>query len=150
MAPKTLPWAKSPDSDRVSKNGTLSSVNTIRDHKLYPSKPTSDTASITTATGSTAGYKPPYHNPSSGALTPTPSLSSQSLPLCFPPTINGIHSHQASMPGHRNTLHRTNGAQPQAPRQESTIPQGLPSSTLNRMGAIPVMVPAQSQAGSLV
>ncbi|XP_062995174.1 endothelial cell-selective adhesion molecule [Elgaria multicarinata webbii] len=151
VAPKTLSWAKSPGSDAISKNGTLSSLNTARDHKLYLSKPGSDTASITTATGSTVGYKPPFNHPRSGTLTPTPSLSSQSLPLYFPPMVNGVHCHHANVPAHRNTLHRTNGAQPQAPRQqESTAPQGLTTSTLNRMGAVPVMVPAQSQAGSLV
>uniref|UniRef100_A0ABM5EP72 Endothelial cell-selective adhesion molecule n=1 Tax=Pogona vitticeps TaxID=103695 RepID=A0ABM5EP72_9SAUR len=151
VAPKTLSWAKSPGSDAVSKNGTLSSMNTTRDHKFYASKPASDTASITTATGSTVGFKPPFNNPRSGTLTPTPSLSSQSLPLYFPPMANGVHCHHANMPSHRNTLQRTNRAQPQAPRQqESAAPQGLTSSTLNRMGAVPVMVPAQSQAGSLV
>ncbi|XP_033028403.1 endothelial cell-selective adhesion molecule [Lacerta agilis] len=152
VAPKTLSWAKSPGSDIVSKNGTLSSMNTTRDHKLYPSKPPSDTASITTATGSTVGYKPPFSNHRSGTHTPTPSLSSQSLPLYFPPMANGVHCHHANVPIHRNTLHRTNGAQPQAPRlHEPAAPtQGLTSSTLSRMGAVPVMVPAQSQAGSLV
>ncbi|KAJ6658644.1 hypothetical protein lerEdw1_019804 [Lerista edwardsae] len=85
VAPKTLSWVKSPGSDVVSKNGTLSSMNTTRDHKPYPAKPASDTASITTATGSTVGYKPPFSHPRSGTLTPTPSLSSQSLPLYFPP-----------------------------------------------------------------
>ncbi|CAM5171619.1 unnamed protein product [Eretmochelys imbricata] len=149
VAPKTPSWAKSSGSDIVSKNGTLSSVHTTRDHKLYPSKPASDTASITTAAGSTVGYKPPCSHPRSRTLTPTPSLSSQSLPLYFPPGMNGSH-YPSTVPSNRNTLHRTNGAQPQVPRQEPTVPQGLTTSTLTRMGAVPVMVPAQSQAGSLV
>ncbi|XP_015284883.1 PREDICTED: endothelial cell-selective adhesion molecule-like [Gekko japonicus] len=150
VAPKTLSWAKSPGSDIVSKNGTLSSMNTTQDHKLYPSKPPSDTASVTTATGSVAGYKPPYNNPRGGTLTPTASLSSQSLPLYFPPNINGTLGHHTNVPVHRNAQPRTNGAQPQAPRPEPTLPPGLTSSALTRMGAVPVMVPAQSQAGSLV
>ncbi|XP_026513663.1 endothelial cell-selective adhesion molecule [Terrapene carolina triunguis] len=149
VAPKTPSWGKSSSSDIVSKNGTLSSVHTTRDHKLYPSKPASDTASITTAAGSTVGYKPPHSHPRSRTLTPTPSLSSQSLPLYFPPGMNGGH-YPSTVPSNRSTLHRTNGAQPQAPRQEPTVPQGLTTSTLTRMGAVPVMVPAQSQAGSLV
>ncbi|XP_067419364.1 endothelial cell-selective adhesion molecule [Emydura macquarii macquarii] len=149
VAPKTLSWAKGSGSDIVSKNGTLSSVNTNRDHRLYPAKPASDTASITTAAGSTVGYKPPYGNPRSRTLTPTPSLSSQSLPLYFPPALNGNH-YPSVVPSNRTTLHRTNGAQPQAPRQESAVPPGITTSTLTRMGAVPVMVPAQSQAGSLV
>ncbi|KYO35804.1 endothelial cell-selective adhesion molecule [Alligator mississippiensis] len=149
VAPKTLSWAKGSGSDTVSKNGTLSSVNTTRDHKLYMSKPVSDTASIITAAGSTVGYKPQYTTLRSGTLTPTPSLSSQSLPLYFPPVMNGNH-YQNTVPSNRNALHRTNGPQLQPPQQEPAVPQGLTTSTLARMGAVPVMVPAQSHAGSLV
>ncbi|XP_074833260.1 endothelial cell-selective adhesion molecule isoform X2 [Carettochelys insculpta] len=149
VAPKTLSWAKSSGSDIVSKNGTLSSVHTAREHKPYPAKPASDAASITTATGSTVGYRPPYHPPQSRTLTPTPSLSSQSLPLYFPGAANGS-PYAPTVPSNRKALHRTNGARPQAPRQEVPGPQGLSTSTLARMGAVPVMVPAQSQAGSLV
>uniref|UniRef100_A0A8C8RR14 Endothelial cell adhesion molecule n=1 Tax=Pelusios castaneus TaxID=367368 RepID=A0A8C8RR14_9SAUR len=149
IAPKTLSWAKGSGSDIVSKNGTLSSVNTNRDHRLYPAKPPSDTASITTAAGSTVGYKPPNGNLQSRTLTPTPSLSSQSLPLYFPRAMNGTH-YQTTVPSNRSTLHRTNGAQPQASQQEPPVYPGLTTSALTRMGAVPVMVPAQSQAGSLV
>ncbi|XP_058050170.1 endothelial cell-selective adhesion molecule isoform X1 [Ahaetulla prasina] len=153
VAPKTLSWVKNSCSDGLSKNGTLSSMNTTRDHKSYPIRPPSDTASITTAAGSMVGFKAPFTDPRNGTLTPTPSLSSQSLPLYFPPVINGVQCHHANVPIHRNNLHRTNRAQPQAPQQqEPPVPtaQGLTASTLNRMGAVPVMVPAQSQAGSLV
>lgn len=70
----------------------------------------------------------PPHSPSRpAALTPTPSLSSQAL----------------SSP----RLPRTDGAPPQP---VSSSPGGVSSSTLSRMGAVPVMVPAQSQAWSLV
>ncbi|XP_063167183.1 endothelial cell-selective adhesion molecule [Candoia aspera] len=153
VAPKTLSWVKNSGTDGVFKNGTLSSMNTTQDQKPYQVHPASDTASITTAAGSMVGFKPPFTDPRNGTLTPTPSLSSQSLPLYFPPVVNGVQCHHANVPIHRNTLHRTNRAQPQAPQQqESPIPtsQGLTASTLNRMGAVPVMVPAQSQAGSLV
>ncbi|KAM8955523.1 endothelial cell-selective adhesion molecule isoform 2-T2 [Lycaon pictus] len=69
----------------------------------------------------------PQGPPRPGALTPTLSLSSQVLPS--------------------PRLPRTDGAQPQP---ISPSPGGVSSSTLSRMGAVPVMVPAQSQAGSLV
>ncbi|XP_013919875.1 PREDICTED: endothelial cell-selective adhesion molecule-like [Thamnophis sirtalis] len=153
VAPKTLSWVKNSCTDGLSKNGTLSSINTSRDHKPYAIRAPSDTASITTAAGSMVGFKAPFTDPRNGTLTPTPSLSSQSLPLYFPPVINGVQCHHANVPIHRNNLHRTNRAQPQAPQpQEPPAPtaQGLTASTLNRMGAVPVMVPAQSQAGSLV
>ncbi|XP_014420851.2 endothelial cell-selective adhesion molecule isoform X1 [Camelus ferus] len=101
IAPRTLPWPKG--SDTISKNGTLSSVTSARALRL------------------------PRGTPRPGALTPTPSLSSQ-----VPPS-----------PG----LPRTDGAHPQP---ISHNPAGVSSSALSRMGAVPVMVPAQSQAGSLV
>ena len=44
---------------------------------------------------------------------------------------------------------RTEGAQPQMPPTLTMSPQ-ISSSTLTRMGAVAVMVPTQSQAGSLV
>lgn len=69
----------------------------------------------------------PQGPPRPGALTPTLSLSSQVLPS--------------------PRLPRTDGAQPQP---ISPSPGGVSSSALSRMGAVPVMVPAQSQAGSLV
>ncbi|XP_044524293.1 endothelial cell-selective adhesion molecule isoform X2 [Gracilinanus agilis] len=101
VAPRTLPWPKG--SDTISKNGTLSSVTSAR------------------------ALRPPHGPPRSGALTPTPSLSSQAL----------------SSPG----LPRTNRTQPPT---ASPALGGVSSSALSRMGAVPVMVPAQSQAGSLV
>ncbi|XP_002924034.1 LOW QUALITY PROTEIN: endothelial cell-selective adhesion molecule [Ailuropoda melanoleuca] len=69
----------------------------------------------------------PQGPPRPGALTPTLSLSSQVLPS--------------------PRLPRTDGAQPQP---ISPSPGGVSSSALSRMGAVPVMMPAQSQAGSLV
>ncbi|XP_025784642.1 endothelial cell-selective adhesion molecule [Puma concolor] len=101
IAPPTLPWPKG--SDTISKNGTLSSVTSAR------------------------ALRQPQGPPRPGALTPTPSLSSQVRPS--------------------PRLLRTDGAHPQP---TSPSPGGVSSSTLSRMGAVPVMVPAQSQAGSLV
>ncbi|XP_036603811.1 endothelial cell-selective adhesion molecule isoform X2 [Trichosurus vulpecula] len=101
VAPRTLPWPKS--SDTISKNGTLSSVTSAR------------------------ALRPSHGSTRPGALTPTPSLSSQALPS----------------PG----LPRTNRTHP--PTASPTL-GGVSSSALSRMGAVPVMVPAQNQAGSLV
>ncbi|XP_020759637.2 endothelial cell-selective adhesion molecule [Odocoileus virginianus] len=101
IAPRTLPWPKG--SDTISKNGTLSSVTSAR------------------------ALRPPQGPSRLGALTPTPSLSSQVLPSPRLPRTDGAHP-QPIPPG----------------------PGGVSSSALSRMGAVPVMVPAQSQAGSLV
>ncbi|KAM4703584.1 endothelial cell-selective adhesion molecule [Rhinophrynus dorsalis] len=148
QAPKSLSWAKGSETDMVFKNGTLSSVNTNRDHKSYPSKSPSDTASVITTTGSNLGFKPNSTNERRGITTPTPSLSSQSLPSYIPPQ-NGNYFHNA-IPTTRNTLQATNGLQHHAQKKELHIPSGVTPSNLVRMGAVPVMVPAQSQAGSLV
>nr|XP_046169528.1 endothelial cell-selective adhesion molecule-like isoform X2 [Oncorhynchus gorbuscha] len=59
---------------------------------------------------------------------------------------NGAPPH--SPPGHMVTdPDKTEGAQPQVPHP---LTSPISSTTLARIGAVPVMVPAQSQAGSLV
>ncbi|XP_003796809.1 endothelial cell-selective adhesion molecule isoform X2 [Otolemur garnettii] len=68
-----------------------------------------------------------HPHPRPGASTPTPSLSSQALSSPRLPRTDGAHS-----------------------KPVSPNPGGVSSSALSRMGAVPVMVPAQSQAGSLV
>ncbi|OCT57180.1 endothelial cell-selective adhesion molecule [Xenopus laevis] len=150
QAPKSLSWAKGNESDIIFKNATLSSVNTQRDHKLYPSKSPSETASVITVAGSNIGHKQIYPNERGGVKTPTPtpSLSSQSLPTYIPPQ-NGNYFHHP-IPTNLNTLQKTNGVEQSVPRRETNLPSGVTPSNLVRMGAVPVMVPAQSQSGSLV
>nr|DBA16608.1 TPA: hypothetical protein GDO54_003986 [Pyxicephalus adspersus] len=147
-APKTLPWAKANGSDLNYKNGTLSSMNSNRDHKPYPPKSPSDTTSINTTTGSTAGYRPPYITDRARVTTPTPSMSSQSLPTYMAP-VNGNY-YTTAVPTNRSPAQKPNGVEHQAPRKDLNIPTMVTPSNLVRMGAVPVMVPAQSQAGSLV
>ncbi|EHB16360.1 Endothelial cell-selective adhesion molecule [Heterocephalus glaber] len=100
-APRTLTWSKG--SDTLSKNGTLSSVTSARALR--------------------ASHAPPRP----GTLTPTPSVSTQTLP-------------SPSLP-------KTDGTNPQP---VSLSPGGVSRSALRRMGAVNVMVPAQTQHGSLV
>ncbi|XP_072094466.1 endothelial cell-selective adhesion molecule-like isoform X3 [Mobula birostris] len=117
-------WIK---NDLISKNGTLSSANsTMRSYKPYPNKPPSYAASTITAldAGSTGSCNQPKH----------PQKSDYAM------TVN---SHRSSPSA------RDNRAQLQAPKQEPALPS-MTSSNLARMGAVPVMVPAQSQVGSLV
>lgn len=123
-------------------------MNSNRDHKPYPPKSPSDTTSINTATGSTAGYRPPYISDRGRVTTPTPSMSSQSLPSYMAP-INGTY-YTTAVPTNRSSAQKTNGVEQQAPRKDLNISSGVTPSNLVRMGGVPVMVPAQSQAGSLV
>ncbi|XP_040833096.1 endothelial cell-selective adhesion molecule [Ochotona curzoniae] len=101
VAPRTLTWPKG--SDTISKNETLSSVTSAR------------------------ALRSPHSPSRAGAMTPTPSLSSQALSSPRLPRTEEVPSQPVS-----------------------TGPGGVSSSTLSRMGAVPVMVPAQSQAWSLV
>ncbi|XP_073342138.1 endothelial cell-selective adhesion molecule, partial [Pagrus major] len=152
QAPKRVSWAKSnTGSDIVSKNGTLSSIATSprpRDpHQPnfhYPYSPTSASDSsvinayqLRPGEASTLQGLPGYN------IGGTPSRKHKR-----PPTTNGgppqvLRSPVVAIPN------RTAGAQPQVPPPLTVSPQ-MSSSTLTRMGAVAVMVPAQSQAGSLV
>ncbi|XDV54356.1 hypothetical protein PO909_022658 [Leuciscus waleckii] len=147
QAPKRVSWAKSgTGSDIISKNGTLSSIQTSsyqRDPHNHHHYPHSDTASITTATGSIAAYR---------AQPPADANLERSLPgyntnptlprgPSGPPSTNG-GSHHTSVP-------RTASAQPQIPRPP-VLPTTVTAANISRMGGVPIMVPAQNQAGSLV
>nr|XP_033774452.1 endothelial cell-selective adhesion molecule isoform X2 [Geotrypetes seraphini]XP_033774453.1 endothelial cell-selective adhesion molecule isoform X2 [Geotrypetes seraphini]XP_033774454.1 endothelial cell-selective adhesion molecule isoform X2 [Geotrypetes seraphini] len=141
-APRTPAWARKPPSDTVSKNGTLSSVSSNPDLRPYLGKPPSDTASIITA-GSTLAYRP-YTNQRNVVRMPTPSMSSQPQGQYLSPQ-NGNHYHPST-----STLGQAKGAVSQLPGPDTLSPATVTPSNLARMGAVPVMVPAQSQAGSLV
>ncbi|XP_035242397.1 endothelial cell-selective adhesion molecule [Anguilla anguilla] len=178
QAPKRVSWAKSgTGSDIVSKNGTLSSIATSpppqdlqrhhhqnhqqhnhhhnhhqqhnhhhhhqqhnhnhQQHNHFPHRPASDTASITTATGSMTGFqvRPGEQNPLQG------------LPGYHAPGSTS----RGSLSPSSSSLHRTEGPQAQPPaHRPAPVPVGVTASNLSRMGAVPVMVPAQNQAGSLV
>lgn len=147
QAPKRVSWAKSgTGSDIISKNGTLSSIQTSsypRDPHNHHHYPHSDTASITTATGSIAAYR--AQSPQDANLERTlPGYNTNpTLPRgpLGPPSTNG-GSHHTSVP-------RTASAQPQIPRPP-VLPTTVTAANISRMGGVPIMVPAQNQAGSLV
>ncbi|XP_037836461.1 endothelial cell-selective adhesion molecule [Kryptolebias marmoratus] len=149
QAPKRVSWAKSnTGSDNVSKNGTLSSIATSprsRDpHQPNFQYPYCSVAMSASDAGSVINA---YH------LRPGEASSLQGLPGYNvggtptrkhkrPPSTNGAPPQVLRGPAVASPK-RTEGAQPQVAPQIS-------SSTLTRMGGVAVMVPAQSQAGSLV
>lgn len=150
LAPKRISWAKSnAGSDVLSKNGTLSSIATSprpRDphqanfHYPYSPTPASDSSVINAyqlrpGQANTLQGLPGYN------VGGTPSRKHKR------PSANGGPPQVLRSPvvGAPN---RTDGAQPQR-----ALLAGSPqtsSSTLTRTGAVAIMVPAQSQAGSLV
>ncbi|XP_070762099.1 endothelial cell-selective adhesion molecule, partial [Enoplosus armatus] len=153
QAPKRVSWAKSnTGSDIVSKNGTLSSIATsprpLDPHQPnyhYPYSPTSasDAGSVINAYQLRPGEANTLQGLPGYNMGGTPSRKHKR-----PPSTNGappqlLRSSAVAVPN------RTEGAQPQVPPPLSVSPQ-ISSSTLTRMGAVAVMVPAQSQAGSLV
>uniref|UniRef100_A0A8D0A074 Endothelial cell adhesion molecule b n=1 Tax=Sander lucioperca TaxID=283035 RepID=A0A8D0A074_SANLU len=150
QAPKRVSWAKSnTGSDIVSKNGTLSSIATSprpRDppnyHYPYSPTSTSDTGSVINAYQLRPGEANTLQGLPGYNIGGTPSRKHKR-----PPSTNGappqlLRGSVVAMPN------RTEGAQPQVP--PPTVSPQMSSSTLTRMGAVAVMVPAQSQAGSLV
>ncbi|KAM6969881.1 endothelial cell adhesion molecule a isoform 1-T1 [Aplochiton taeniatus] len=175
QAPKRVSWAKSgTGSDIISKNGTLSSItssphqrdptnhhhhhhyNNHHHMQQYPQRPPSDTASIITATGSMAGYRPRQH----GSSTPNQGYvydSSITAPRSQPTNSTEARANGSPLP-------RTERATPLPQAQPlpqtysqpaATRPPLLPTSVvtasnISRMGGVPIMVPAQNQAGSLV
>ncbi|XP_040907076.1 endothelial cell adhesion molecule a [Toxotes jaculatrix] len=175
QAPKRVSWAKSGmGSDIISKNGTLSSIASSPHHKepshhhnnhhhhlqQYPQRPPSDTASIITATGSMAGYRPSRHH---GASTPTHYSYNNNITLPRgQPASPEANSNGSSLtrPERYTQLPQAQAmpqtySQPQLQLQAAPAPPPLPTSTVTtsniaRMGGVPIMVPAQNQAGSLV
>ncbi|XP_071316311.1 endothelial cell adhesion molecule a [Trachinotus anak] len=175
QAPKRVSWAKSGmGSDIISKNGTLSSIASSPHHKepshnhnnhhhhlqQYPQRPPSDTASIITATGSMAGYRPSRHH---GASTPTHYSYNNNTTLPRGQTISSEASTNGSSlprPERYTQLPQAQAlpqtySQPQLQLQATPSPPPLPTSgvttsNITRMGGVPIMVPAQNQAGSLV
>ncbi|XP_070699533.1 endothelial cell adhesion molecule a [Pempheris klunzingeri] len=173
QAPKRVSWAKSGmGSDIISKNGTLSSIASSPHHKepshhnnhhhlqQYPQRPASDTASIITATGSMSGYRPSRHH---GASTPTHySYNNNTTLPRGQPVSSEASTNGSSLPRperytqlpQAQVLPQTY-SQPQLQLQPAPSPPPLPTSTvtasnITRMGGVPIMVPAQNQAGSLV
>ncbi|XP_040007196.1 endothelial cell adhesion molecule a isoform X2 [Xiphias gladius] len=174
QAPKRVSWAKSGmGSDIISKNGTLSSIASSPHHRepsnhhnnhhhlqQYPQRPPSDTASIITTTGSMAGYRPSRHH---GASTPTHYNYNNNTTLPREqPVSSEANTNGSSLPRperytqlpHAQVPPQTY-SQPQLPLQATPSPPPLPSSgvttsNIARMGGVPIMVPAQNQAGSLV
>ncbi|KAF7701225.1 endothelial cell adhesion molecule a [Silurus meridionalis] len=148
QAPKRVSWAKSgTGSDIISKNGTLSSLRSsplpqdTLDHKHqhhYPiTQTTSDTASIIT---SSTSYRPRPTGLSSTPEKALPGYNSNAMAPRNPP---------ASTSSNGGSLPRTEALQPPTTRYVPA-PSGVSAANLSRMGGVPIMVPAQNQAGSLV
>ncbi|XP_063058812.1 endothelial cell adhesion molecule a [Engraulis encrasicolus] len=180
QAPKRVSWAKSGTGSISSKNGTLSSVHTsplshdLHHSNHYAHHPASDTASILTAAGSVvAGYRPrpqgdtlPGYN--TNATLPHNNSGPPAASSAMPAAVAAMPAAHANpgMMGMGMVSNGTNGdtltrggepmhhphyapAPAQVPRPPP-VPTGVTAANISRMGGVPIMVPAQNQAGSLV
>ncbi|XP_071766194.1 immunoglobulin superfamily member 11 isoform X3 [Centroberyx gerrardi] len=128
-----------------SENDTLTSTNTYNSRYWHNPKPNYDTNSYTRYNGDT---RQTFSAPAAPA-TSTFANGSHTLP---PPKTLVVTTNSAPSPP---TMVRSNGSVSLKPVPASTHGQhthsyAVSQATLERMGAVPVMVPAQSRAGSLV
>ncbi|XP_018620663.1 immunoglobulin superfamily member 11 [Scleropages formosus] len=127
-----------------SENDTLTSTNTYNSRYWHNPKPNYDTNSYTRYNGDTRQTFSP--GPVS-STHPTFANGSHTLP---PPKTLVVTTNSAPSPP---AMVRSNGSisLKQVPAHgQHTHSYAVSQATLERMGAVPVMVPAQSRAGSLV
>lgn len=133
--------------------------NSHQQLQQYPQRPPSDTASIITAAGSTAGYRPSQRH---GASTPNhfgysdsntlphgQSAGANGSPLPRPERYAQLPQAQAlpqTYSQEQLQLQLQAGPSPALPLPTSAVT----AANITRMGGVPIMVPAQNQAGSLV
>uniref|UniRef100_UPI0037E82B56 immunoglobulin superfamily member 11 n=1 Tax=Semicossyphus pulcher TaxID=241346 RepID=UPI0037E82B56 len=139
-----------------SENDTLTSTNTYNSRYWHNPKPNYDTNSYTRFNGDTRHtFSTAAHGQGQGQnaghshTTTSFANGSHSLP---PPKTLVVTTNSAPSPP---SMVRSNGSVSLKPVVPSTHGQhthsyAVSQATLERMGAVPVMVPAQSRAGSLV
>ncbi|XP_050985894.1 LOW QUALITY PROTEIN: immunoglobulin superfamily member 11 [Labeo rohita] len=156
LPPKRSSSVKAFQADASSsENDTLTSTNTYNSRYWHNPKPNYDTNSYTRYNGDTrqtftGGSAAPGNAPS----RPAYANGSHTLP---PPKTLVVTTNSAPSPP---VMARSNGSlclrppvatAPAATHgQQHTHSYAVSQATLERMGAVPVMVPAQSRAGSLV
>uniref|UniRef100_A0A671PXB0 Immunoglobulin superfamily member 11-like n=1 Tax=Sinocyclocheilus anshuiensis TaxID=1608454 RepID=A0A671PXB0_9TELE len=137
LPPKRSSSVKAFQADASSsENDTLTSTNTYNSRYWHNPKPNYDTNSYTRYNGDTrqtfSSGNTPYAN---GSHTQPP-----------PKTLVVTTNSTPSPP----VMARSNGSLSLRPPHTHTHSYAVSQATLERMGAVPVMVPAQSRAGSLV
>ncbi|CAL8350883.1 unnamed protein product [Lota lota] len=140
-----------------SENDTLTSTNTYNSRYWHNPKPNYDTNSYTRYNGDTrqtfsTAATHGTHPPATGAATVTSSFANGGSHTLPPPKTLVVTTNSAPSPPVKA---RSNGAvghksAPASARGQHTHSYAVSQATLERMGAVPVMVPAQSRAGSLV
>ncbi|XP_065511411.1 immunoglobulin superfamily member 11 isoform X4 [Caloenas nicobarica] len=146
LPPKCSSAAKTFHADASSsENDTLTSSNTYNSRYWNDPKANHATDSFTRFSNSNDAQQPPFSR--SGSTSTRPIYANGGQPSPAPPKTLVVTASTAPSP---QEVIRSNGSVSRKPRPPHTRSYAVSQATLERIGAVPVMVPAQSRAGSLV
>ncbi|XP_066197074.1 immunoglobulin superfamily member 11 isoform X1 [Sylvia atricapilla] len=146
LPPKCSSAAKTFHADASSsENDTLTSSNTYNSRYWNDPKANHATDSFTRFSNSNDAHQPPFSR--SGSTSARPVYANGGHPSPAPPKTLVVTASTAPSP---QEVIRSNGSVSRKPRLPHTRSYAVSQATLERIGAVPVMVPAQSRAGSLV
>ncbi|GAB0177635.1 immunoglobulin superfamily member 11 [Grus japonensis] len=146
LPPKCSSAAKTFHADASSsENDTLTSSNTYNSRYWNDPKANHATDSFTRFSNSNDAHQPPFSR--SGSMSTRPVYANGGHPSPAPPKTLVVTASTAPSP---QEVIRSNGSVSRKPRPPHTRSYAVSQATLERIGAVPVMVPAQSRAGSLV
>ncbi|KAK2540944.1 Igsf11 [Columba guinea] len=146
LPPKCSSAAKTFHADASSsENDTLTSSNTYNSRYWNDPKANHATDSFTRFSNSNDAQQPPFSR--SGSTSTRPIYANGGHPSPAPPKTLVVTASTAPSP---QEVIRSNGSVSRKQRPPHTRSYAVSQATLERIGAVPVMVPAQSRAGSLV
>ncbi|KAM6099204.1 immunoglobulin superfamily member 11 isoform 1-T1 [Theristicus caerulescens] len=146
LPPKCSSAAKTFHADASSsENDTLTSSNTYNSRYWNDPKANHATDSFTRFSNNNDAHQPPFSR--SGSTSTRPVYANGGHPSPAPPKTLVVTASTAPSP---QEVIRSNGSVSRKPRPPHTRSYAVSQATLERIGAVPVMVPAQSRAGSLV
>uniref|UniRef100_A0A8C3CBZ9 Immunoglobulin superfamily member 11 n=1 Tax=Cairina moschata TaxID=8855 RepID=A0A8C3CBZ9_CAIMO len=146
LPPKCSSAAKTFHADASSsENDTLTSSNTYNSRYWNDPKANHATDSFTRFSNSNDTRQPPFSR--SGSTSARPVYANGGHPSPAAPKTLVVTASTAPSP---QEVARSNGSVSRKPRLPQTRSYAVSQATLERIGAVPVMVPAQSRAGSLV
>uniref|UniRef100_A0A8B9ZRY6 Ig-like domain-containing protein n=1 Tax=Anas zonorhyncha TaxID=75864 RepID=A0A8B9ZRY6_9AVES len=146
LPPKCSSAAKTFHADASSsENDTLTSSNTYNSRYWNDPKANHATDSFTRFSNSNDARQPTFSR--SGSTSARPVYANGGHPSPAAPKTLVVTASTAPSP---QEVARSNGSVSRKPRLPQTRSYAVSQATLERIGAVPVMVPAQSRAGSLV
>ncbi|XP_025945732.1 immunoglobulin superfamily member 11 isoform X2 [Apteryx rowi] len=146
LPPKCSSTTKTFHADASSsENDTLTSSNTYNSRYWNDPKANHATDSFTCFGNNSDARQPPFSR--SGSMSTRPIYANGGHPSPAPPKTLVVTANTAPSP---QEVIRSNGSVSRKQRPQHTRSYAVSQAMLERIGAVPVMVPAQSRAGSLV